>query len=68
MTPCNVQYSYLLSSQLESQRLYFEEKMAHIEAELTEQVVLLLWKLRSDVDGVVISAPSGGDSLSKCSQ
>lgn len=33
-----LQYSYLLSSQLESQRLYFEEKMAHIEKDLTEQV------------------------------
>lgn len=35
-----LQYSYLLSSQLESQRLYFEEKMAHIEKDLTEQVAM----------------------------
>ena len=32
------QYSYLLSSQLETQRLFFEEKMALIEKDLTEQV------------------------------
>lgn len=67
-----MQYSYLLSSQLESQRLYFEEKMAHIEAELTEQVQLKLCgscAMINDVDGVVpLSAASGGNTLSKCSQ
>ena len=36
----SLQYSYLLSSQLESQRRYFEEKMARIEKDLTEQVIL----------------------------
>jgi len=32
------QYTYLLTSQLESQRLYFEEKLARVEQDLNEQV------------------------------
>ena len=35
-----LQYTYLLTSQLEAQRLYFEEKMERIEAEAMKQVVL----------------------------
>ncbi len=33
-----LQYTYLLTSQLESQRLYFEEKLARVETDLNEQV------------------------------
>lgn len=44
-----LEYSYLLTSQLESQRLYFEDKMAHIEKELTEQLQLVESRCRSTV-------------------
>ncbi len=33
-----LQYTYLLTSQLESQRLFFEEKLARVEKEATDQV------------------------------
>lgn len=33
-----LQYTYLLTSQLESQRLFFEEKLAIVEKEANEQV------------------------------
>jgi BRCA1-associated protein len=33
-----LEYTYLLTSQLESQRLFFEEKLAVVEAEANEQV------------------------------
>ena len=33
-----LQYTYLLTSQLESQRLFFEEKLARVEKEANEQV------------------------------
>lgn len=32
------QYSYLLTSQLESQRIYWENKIAHLEKEVAEEV------------------------------
>jgi len=32
------QYTYLLTSQLESQRLYFEEKMENVERQSQRQV------------------------------
>lgn len=32
------QYSYLLTSQLESQRIYWENKIAHLEKEAAEEV------------------------------
>lgn len=35
--PCP-QYSYLLTSQLESQRIYWENKIAHLEKEVAEEV------------------------------
>lgn len=35
--PC-VQYSYLLTSQLESQRIYWENKIVHLEKETAEEV------------------------------
>ena len=37
-----LQYTYLLTSQLEAQRLYFEEKMERIEAEAMKQVFVFL--------------------------
>ena len=33
-----MQYTYLLTSQLESQRLFFEEKLVIVEKEANEQV------------------------------
>lgn len=33
-----VQYSYLLTSQLESQRIYWENKIVHLEKETAEEV------------------------------
>ena len=44
----SLQYSYLLSSQLETQRLFFEEKMACIEKDITKQVsgVGVVWRRR----------------------
>lgn len=44
-----LEYSYLLSSQLESQRLYFEEKMTCIEKELNEQLQVVELRCRSAV-------------------
>lgn len=35
--PCP-QYSYLLTSQLESQRIYWENKIVHLEKETAEEV------------------------------
>lgn len=35
--PC-LQYSYLLTSQLESQRIYWENKIVHLEKETAEEV------------------------------
>ena len=35
---CMLQYTYLVTSQLEAQRLYFEEKMERIEKEAIKQV------------------------------
>ena len=33
-----LQYSYLLTSQLESQRVYWENKIVHLEKETAEEV------------------------------
>jgi len=38
---CDVQYTYLLTSQLESQRLYFEEKMENVERQSQRQVRII---------------------------
>lgn len=35
---CCLQYSYLLTSQLESQRIYWENKIVHLEKETAEEV------------------------------
>ena len=35
-----MQYTYLLTSQLESQRLYFEEKMENVERQSQRQVTI----------------------------
>lgn len=37
-SPC-LQYSYLLTSQLESQRIYWENKIAHLEKDTAEEVL-----------------------------
>ena len=39
LSPYLCQYTYLLTSQLESQRLYFEEKLTRVEEEAREQVI-----------------------------
>ena len=36
-----MQYTYLLTSQLESQRLYFEEKMENVERQSQRQVYII---------------------------
>ena len=36
--PRCLQYSYLLTSQLESQRIYWENKIVHLEKETAEEV------------------------------
>lgn len=40
--PC-LQYSYLLTSQLESQRIYWENKIVHLEKETAEEVFMTLY-------------------------
>jgi BRCA1-associated protein len=42
MDALQLEYTYLLTSQLESQRVYFEEKLAMIEQVSNEQVQTLL--------------------------
>lgn len=34
-----LQYSYLLTSQLESQRIYWENKIVHLEKDTAEEVL-----------------------------
>lgn len=41
--PDSVQYTYLLTSQLESQRLFFEEKIARVEQESQEEVCVCVY-------------------------
>ncbi|XP_019855979.1 PREDICTED: BRCA1-associated protein-like [Amphimedon queenslandica] len=44
-----LEYTYLLTSQLESQRLYFEEKLTRVEEEAREQISQLEGRCRSTV-------------------
>jgi BRCA1-associated protein len=44
-----LEYTYLLTSQLESQRLFFEEKLAVVEAEANEQLSAMELRCRSVV-------------------
>lgn len=39
MNAACLQYSYLLTSQLESQRIYWENKIVHLEKETAEEVM-----------------------------
>jgi len=41
MDSVQLEFTYLLTSQLESQRLYFEEKLARVEQQTLAEVVML---------------------------
>eukprot|EP00794_Sanderia_malayensis_P014363 gene14363-15859_t len=48
----NLEYTYLLTSQLESQRLYFEEKMAFLEKDAIERVTIVEERLKKAVESL----------------
>jgi BRCA1-associated protein len=49
----NLEYTYLLTTQLESQRLYFEEKLQSIERQSQRQVEELETKVKKAIDEMV---------------
>lgn len=48
----NLEYTYLLTSQLESQRLYFEEKMTFLEKDAMDRVVAVEDRLKNNLQSV----------------
>ena len=59
MDSIQLEYTYLLTSQLESQRRYFEEKIARVETNAQREIDDMVTQSKVATDEVKVSIPKG---------